>query len=48
MLASGGTGEGASGIGALLLLNLFRDRLGVNGDGVTKPGGNGAKKPAID
>ena len=29
ILASGGTGDGASGIGTLLLLNLFRDRLSL-------------------
>jgi len=36
VLASGGTGDGASGLGTLLLLNLFRDRLNL-------PGENGAK-----
>jgi uncharacterized membrane protein YqiK len=36
VLASGGTGDGAGGIGTLLLLNLFRDRLNL-------PGENGSK-----
>ncbi|OLE56018.1 MAG: hypothetical protein AUG51_00380 [Acidobacteria bacterium 13_1_20CM_3_53_8] len=36
VLASGGTGDGASGLGTLLLLNLFRDRINL-------PGENGAK-----
>ncbi|HYY95591.1 MAG TPA: SPFH domain-containing protein [Pyrinomonadaceae bacterium] len=38
ILASGGTGDGAGGIGTLLLLSLFRDRLGLE-----QPAGNGAK-----
>ena len=29
ILASGGSGDGAGGIGTLLLLNLFRDRLSL-------------------
>ncbi|HEX8888179.1 MAG TPA: SPFH domain-containing protein [Pyrinomonadaceae bacterium] len=36
VMASGGTGDGAGGIGTLLLLNLFRDRLNL-------PGENGSK-----
>ena len=36
ILASGGSGDGAGGIGTLLLLSLFRDRLGL-------PAENGAK-----
>jgi uncharacterized membrane protein YqiK len=38
MATGGGAGEGSGGIGALLLLNLFRDRLnmpGPNGEKVT-------------
>ncbi|HEX3557931.1 MAG TPA: SPFH domain-containing protein [Pyrinomonadaceae bacterium] len=38
ILASGGTGDGGGGIGTLLLLSLFRDRLGIE-----SPAGNGAK-----
>jgi uncharacterized membrane protein YqiK len=38
ILASGGTGDGAGGIGTLLLLSLFRDRLGIESSA-----GNGAK-----
>jgi uncharacterized membrane protein YqiK len=38
ILASGGTGDGAGGIGTLLLLSLFKDRLGLE-----QPAGNGAK-----
>jgi uncharacterized membrane protein YqiK len=38
ILASGGTGDGAGGIGTLLLLSLFKDRLGLE-----QPTGNGAK-----
>src|SRR5437763_698438 len=38
ILASGGTGDSAGGIGTLLLLSLFRDRLGLE-----QPAGNGAK-----
>lgn len=38
ILASGGSGDGAGGIGTLLLLSLFRDRLGLE-----QPAGNGAK-----
>jgi hypothetical protein len=29
VLASGGSGDGASGLGTLLLLNLFRERLSL-------------------
>jgi uncharacterized membrane protein YqiK len=39
ILASGGSGDGAGGIGTLLLLSLFKDRLGLE----TSPTGNGAK-----
>jgi len=38
ILASGGTGDSAGSIGTLLLLSLFRDRLGLE-----QPAGNGAK-----
>lgn len=38
VMASGGTGDGAGGIGTLLLLNLFRDRLNL-------PADNGSKAP---
>jgi len=38
ILASGGAGDGAGGIGTLLLLSLFKDRLGLE-----QPAGNGAK-----
>ncbi|MGB9178289.1 MAG: SPFH domain-containing protein [Pyrinomonadaceae bacterium] len=38
ILASGGTGDGAGGIGTLLLLNLFKDRLNL-------PAENGSKAP---
>ncbi|HYE74282.1 MAG TPA: SPFH domain-containing protein, partial [Blastocatellia bacterium] len=33
VLASGGNGDGAGGLGTLLLLNLFRDKLKVEGNG---------------
>ena len=36
VLASGGTGDGAGGIGTLLLLNLFKERLNL-------PAENGSK-----
>jgi uncharacterized membrane protein YqiK len=39
VMASGGSGEGAGGLGTLLLLNLFRERLGnvpSNGEKVTR------------
>jgi hypothetical protein len=36
VMASGGSGDGAGGLGTLLLLNLFRDRLNL-------PGENGSK-----
>jgi hypothetical protein len=38
-MASGGGGEGAGGLGTLLLLNLFRDRLSnmpSNGEKVSR------------
>jgi uncharacterized membrane protein YqiK len=38
ILASGGAGDGSGGIGTLLLLSLFKDRLGLE-----QPAGNGAK-----
>src|SRR6059058_2696689 len=38
ILASGGSGDGSGGIGTLLLLSLFKDRLGLE-----QPTGNGAK-----
>ena len=38
VMASGGAGDGAGGIGTLLLLNLFRDRLNL-------PAENGSKAP---
>src|SRR5438045_9465648 len=38
VMASGGTGDGAGGIGTLLLLNLFKDRLNL-------PSENGTKAP---
>jgi uncharacterized membrane protein YqiK len=38
VMASGGTGDGAGGIGTLLLLNLFKDRLNL-------PAENGTKAP---
>jgi uncharacterized membrane protein YqiK len=36
VLASGGNGDGSGGIGSLLLLNLFRDRLNLPADNGTK------------
>ena len=39
ILASGGTGDSAGGIGTLLLLSLFKDRLGLE----QPSAGNGAK-----
>jgi uncharacterized membrane protein YqiK len=39
IMASGGSGDGAGGIGTLLLLSLFKDRLGLDGATV----GNGSK-----
>ncbi len=36
VMASGGNGEGSGGIGSLLLLNLFRDRLNLPADNGTK------------
>jgi uncharacterized membrane protein YqiK len=38
VMASGGSGDGAGGLGTLLLLNLFRDRLNL-------PAENGSKSP---
>ncbi|HEY0385811.1 MAG TPA: SPFH domain-containing protein, partial [Pyrinomonadaceae bacterium] len=38
VMASGGSGEGSQGLGTLLLLNLFRDRLNL-------PAENGSKAP---
>ena len=38
VMATGGSGDGGGGIGTLLLLNLFRDRLNL-------PGANGEKAP---
>jgi uncharacterized membrane protein YqiK len=38
VMASGGSGDGAGGIGTLLLLNLFKDRLSL-------PAENGSKAP---
>ncbi|HEV2915874.1 MAG TPA: SPFH domain-containing protein [Pyrinomonadaceae bacterium] len=43
IMASGGTGDGAGGIGTLLLLNLFKDKLNIDSSSAT---GNGAKLPA--
>jgi len=39
VMASGGSGEGAGGIGTLLLLNLFRERLNITGNGEKAPVG---------
>jgi hypothetical protein len=38
MASGGGAGDGGGGIGTLLLLSLFKDRLGLEG----APNGNGA------
>jgi uncharacterized membrane protein YqiK len=38
VMASGGSGDGAGGVGTLLLLNLFKDRLNL-------PAENGSKAP---
>ncbi|HYY58610.1 MAG TPA: SPFH domain-containing protein [Pyrinomonadaceae bacterium] len=43
VMASGGSGDGAGNIGTLLLLNLFKDRLSVDG---SQAAGNGAKVPS--
>jgi uncharacterized membrane protein YqiK len=43
VMASGGTGDGAGGLGTLLLLNLFRDKMGL--DAQSSGGGNGTKAP---
>ena len=37
VMATGGTGDGGGGIGTLLLLNLFRDRLNLAGNGEKAP-----------
>jgi len=37
VMATGGSGEGGGGIGTLLLLNLFRERLNVTGNGEKAP-----------
>ena len=39
VMASGGSGEGGGGIGTLLLLNLFRERLNITGNGEKSPVG---------
>jgi len=39
VMATGGSGEGGGGIGTLLLLNLFRDRLNLTGNGEKAPVG---------
>jgi hypothetical protein len=44
VMASGGTGEGAGGIGTLLLLNLFRDRLQLDAPAATNGAGNTVKQ----
>jgi uncharacterized membrane protein YqiK len=41
LASGGGSGDGAGGIGTLLLLSLFRDRLGL--EQPAQPAGNGAK-----
>src|SRR5215207_5576488 len=45
LASGGGTGDGAGGIGTLLLLSLFKDRLGIDGPATTGNGtpGNGVK-----
>lgn len=40
VMATGGNGDGGGGLGTLLLLNLFKDRLGA-------PAGENGTKPAI-
>jgi uncharacterized membrane protein YqiK len=42
VMASGGTGDGAGGIGTMLLLNLFRDRLQLDAPAASKGANNGA------
>ena len=37
VMATGGSGDGGGGIGTLLLLNLFRDRLNLSGNGEKVP-----------
>jgi uncharacterized membrane protein YqiK len=37
VMASGGSGDGAQGLGTLLLLNLFKDRLNLPAENGTKP-----------
>ncbi len=44
VMASGGTGDGAGGIGTMLLLNLFRDRLQLDAPAA----GNGANNGSIN
>jgi uncharacterized membrane protein YqiK len=39
VMASGGNGDGGGGIGTLLLLNLFKDRLNLPGDNGSKSNG---------
>jgi hypothetical protein len=41
VLASGNSSDGTGGVGTLLLMNLFRDRLGAG-----LPSENGSKAPA--
>jgi hypothetical protein len=36
VMASGGMGDGAGGLGTLLLLNLFRDRLNLPAENESK------------
>ncbi len=44
ILASGGTGDGGGGIGTLLLLSLFKERLGLDGTTAGNgSAGNGVK-----
>ncbi|HVG18056.1 MAG TPA: SPFH domain-containing protein [Blastocatellia bacterium] len=45
VLATGGTGDGAGGLGTLLLLNLFRERLNI-GPAADNGSSNGAPLPA--
>jgi uncharacterized membrane protein YqiK len=45
VLATGGTGDGAGGLGTLLLLNLFRERLNI-GPAADNAPSNGAPLPA--
>src|SRR5919205_62968 len=43
MASGGGTGDGGGGIGTLLLLSLFKDRLGLDGNAGNGSAGNGVK-----